>query len=238
VSIAQGDSVALRWLRLNLAGTFEMGAETDYSTVLVNLDQQSDDYWEALGQLGTRITLYQPMRASSLGARLSQIEASATVETWEQTYGELFQAVRMEKSLMFFLLLLVVAIAGFNVIAGQSMVVLHKRSQIAMLRTIGATRGFVLKLFVFQGAFVAVTGTLGGLLLGLLMTSQVNELVDFLGDITGQHLLDGSFFATVPTRLVWLDLALIGVLSLSIALLSAWLPARGASQLPPARHLH
>jgi lipoprotein-releasing system permease protein len=238
VSIAQGDSVALRWLRLNLAGTFEMGAETDYSTVLVNLDQQTDDYWQALGQLGTRITLHQPMQASSLGARLSQIEASAAIETWEQTYGELFQAVRMEKSLMFFLLLLVVAIAGFNVIAGQSMVVLHKRSQIAMLRTIGATRGFVLTLFVFQGAFVAVTGTLGGLLLGLLMTSQVNELVDFLGEITGQHLLDGSFFAAVPTRLVWLDLTLIGVLSLSIALLSAWLPARGASQLPPARHLH
>lgn len=238
VSVAQGDSVSLRWLRLNLAGTFEMGAETDYSMALVNLDQQPDAYWQSLGKLGTRIMLADPMDAAALGARLAAAGDAPQIETWEQTYGELFQAVRMEKSMMFVLLFLVVAIAGFNIIAGQSMMVHDKRSQIAMLRTMGARQSFVLALFLSQGAFVAILGTVAGLLSGLLMTQNVNSLIDGLSALTGQHLLDGSYFVSVPTHLVWWDLSAIGVLSTTIALLSAWLPAKRASQLQPARHLH
>lgn len=238
VSVAQGDSVSLRWLRLNLAGTFEMGAETDYGMVLVNLDQHSDAYWQSLGQLGTRIMLEDPMDAAAVGARLAAIEKSLQIDTWEETYGELFQAVRMEKSMMFALLFLVVAIAGFNVIAGQSMMVHDKRSQIAMLRTMGASRRFILGLFLSQGAFVAVLGTLAGLLLGLLMTANVDALIDALAGLTGQHLLDGSYFVSVPTRVLWWDLSAIVLLSSVVALISAWLPAKRASHLQPARHLH
>lgn len=238
VSVAQGDSVSLRWLRLNLAGTFEMGAETDYSMVLVNLDQQPDSYWQSLGQLGTRIVLEDPMNAAALGTRLAAINQVPQIDTWEETYGELFQAVQMEKSMMFVLLFLVVAIAGFNVIAGQSMMVHDKRSQIAMLRTMGASRGFILGLFLSQGAFVAVLGTFAGLLMGLLMTTNVDLMVDTLAALTGQHLLDGSYFVSVPTHLVWWDLGIIVLLSTSVALVSAWLPANRASRLQPARHLH
>lgn len=238
VSVAQGDSVSLRWLRLNLAGTFEMRAETDYGMVLVNLDQQPDTYWQSLGQLGTRIMLKDPMNAASLGARLATINQSPQIDTWEETYGELFQAVQMEKSMMFVLLFLVVAIAGFNVIAGQSMMVHDKRSQIAMLRTMGASRRFILGLFLSQGAFVAVLGTFVGLLMGVLMTANVDMMVDALAALTGQHLLDGSYFVSVPTHLVWFDLSAIVLLSISVALVSAWLPAKRASQLQPARHLH
>jgi lipoprotein-releasing system permease protein len=238
VAVAQGDSVSLRWLRLNLAGTFEMGAEPDYGMVLVNLDQQTDAYWQSLGQLGTRIMLEEPMDAAAVGARLAAVDNPPQIDTWEETYGELFQAVRMEKSMMFVLLFLVVAIAGFNVIAGQSMMVHDKRSQIAMLRTIGASRGFILVLFMSQGAFVAVLGTAAGFLMGMFMTTHVDGLVDALAALTGQHLLDGSYFVSVPTHMVWWDLSAIVLLSTSVALVSAWLPAKRASQLQPARHLH
>jgi len=67
--------------------------------VLVNLDQQPDPYWQSLGQLGTRIMLKDPMNAASLGARLATINQSPQIDTWEETYGELFQAVQMEKSM-------------------------------------------------------------------------------------------------------------------------------------------
>ena len=178
------------------------------------------------------------MNAASLGARLATINQSPQIDTWEETYGELFQAVQMEKSMMFVLLFLVVAIAGFNVIAGQSMMVHDKRSQIAMLRTMGASRRFILGLFLSQGAFVAVLGTFVGLLMGVLMTANVDMMVDALAALTGQHLLDGSYFVSVPTHLVWFDLSAIVLLSISVALVSAWLPAKRASQLQPARHLH
>jgi lipoprotein-releasing system permease protein len=160
------------------------------------------------------------------------------VDTWEDVYGELFQAVRMEKTMMFVLLLLVVAIAGFNIIAGQSMMVHDKRGQIAMLRTLGADRRFVLSLFLSQGAVVALFGTAAGLGLGMLLTVYVNDVVNVLGAISGQHLLDGSYFVSVPTQIVSSDVLIIALLSSGIALLSSWLPARRASQLNPARYLH
>ena len=238
VAVAQGDSVTLRWLRLSLAGTFEMGAETDYSTVVVNLDQRSDDEWRTLGQLGTRIVLADPMDAPAVKARLTAAMQTPQIVTWEATYGELFQAVRMEKSMMFVLLFLVVAIAGFNIISGQSMMVHDKRSQIAMLRTIGARRRFIFALFLSQGAFIAVLGTTVGLLLGLLMTGNVDALIDALSAITGQHLLEGSYFMSVPTYVAWTDLSIIVLLSIGVALVSSWLPAKRASELAPARHLH
>ena len=237
-TVSQGDSAALRWLRLNLVGTFELRAAPDYSMVLVNLNHRDDVAWEALGQLGTRVMLADPMQASAVGSMLASLDSSEDLETWEEIYGELFQAVRMEKSMMFVLLLLVVAIAGFNIVAGQSMMVHDKRAQIAMLRTLGADRRFVLSLFLSQGALIALVGTLGGLGLGMLLTVFVNELVDFIGALSGQHLLDGSYFALVPTKLVIADLLIIAGMSVVIALLAAWMPARRASQLSPARFLH
>ena len=238
VTVTRGDSVTLRWLRLNLVGTFEMGAETDYSLVLVNLDGHTDDYWRELGQVGTRVMLDSPMQAGDYGRRLRELQPAVAVETWEEVYGELFQAVQMEKTMMFVLLLLVVAIAGFNIIAGQSMMVHDKRAQIAMLRTLGADRRFVLSLFLSQGAVVAVFGTFAGIGLGMLLTVYVNEVVDILGAISGQHLLDGSYFVSVPAQIVSLDVLTIALLSAGIALLSAWLPARRASLLSPAQFLH
>lgn len=238
VTVTRGDSVTLRWLRLNLVGTFEMGAETDYSLVLVNLDGHTDDYWRELGQVGTRVMLDSPMQAGDYGRRLRELQPAVAVETWEEVYGELFQAVQMEKTMMFVLLLLVVAIAGFNIIAGQSMMVHDKRAQIAMLRTLGADRRFVLSLFLSQGAVVAVSGTFAGIGLGMLLTVYVNEVVDILGAISGQHLLDGSYFVSVPAQIVSLDVLTIALLSAGIALLSAWLPARRASLLSPAQFLH
>ena len=238
VTVTRGDSVTLRWLRLNLVGTFEMGAETDYSMVLVNLDGHTDDYWRELGQVGTRVMLDNPMQAGDYGRRLRELQPTVAVETWEEVYGELFQAVRMEKTMMFVLLLLVVAIAGFNIIAGQSMMVHDKRAQIAMLRTLGADRRFVLSLFLSQGAVVAVFGTFAGIGLGMLLTVYVNEVVDILGAISGQHLLDGSYFVSVPAQIVSLDVFIIALLSSGIALLSAWLPARRASLLNPTQFLH
>ena len=238
VTVSRGDSVTLRWLKLNLVGTLEMGAETDYSMVLVNLDGHTDTYWGELGQVGTRVMLDNPMQAGGFGRRLRELEPAVPVDTWEDVYGELFQAVRMEKTMMFVLLLLVVAIAGFNIIAGQSMMVHDKRAQIAMLRTLGADRRFVLSLFLSQGAVVALFGTAAGLGLGMLLTVYVNDVVNVLGAISGQHLLDGSYFVSVPTQIVSSDVLIIALLSSGIALLSSWLPARRASQLNPARYLH
>ena len=88
LTVSQGDSVALRWLRLNLVGTFELRAAPDYSMVLVNLNHRDDVAWQALGQLGTRVMLADTMQASVVGSMLASLDSSGDLETWEEIYGE------------------------------------------------------------------------------------------------------------------------------------------------------
>ena len=103
------------------------------------------------------------MLATDVAAELIAQNSGLKVLTWRQDFGELFQAVQLEKTMMFVLLLLVVAIAGFNIVAGQFMMVSDKRSDIAILRTIGATQRFILSLFLLQGSVISFFGTLAGL---------------------------------------------------------------------------
>jgi len=238
VTKPQGDSAVLVTMRLNLVGTFELGADPDYSMLLVNLAEKNAQEWRSLGKLGVRIQLTDPMLATDVAAELIAQNSELQLVTWTEDFGELFQAVQLEKTMMFVLLLLVVAIAGFNIVAGQFMMVSDKRSDIAILRTIGATQRFILSLFLLQGSVISFFGTLAGLGLGLLLAANIDLVVDALAFFSGKHLLDGSYFVTVPTRILYRDLVLIAVISGALALWSAWLPARSASQLDPAQNLH
>jgi len=238
VTKPQGDSAVLVTMRFNLAGTFELGADPDYSMLIVNLSDKETQEWRSLGALGVRVQLLDPMLAEEVALRLVTENPGLTVLTWRQDFGELFQAVQLEKTMMFVLLLLVVAIAGFNIVAGQFMMVIDKRSDIAILRTIGATQRFILSLFLLQGSVISFFGTLAGLILGLLLAENIDLVVDSLAFFSGKHLLDGSYFVTVPTRILYWDLFFIAVTSGALALWSAWLPARSASQLDPAQNLH
>ena len=118
-------------LKFTLAGTFELGAEPDYSLVVVNLARQSRAAWSRMGDVGLQVQLDDPLQAATVQNMLTQAAPAATIDSWSTTYGELFQAVRLEKSMMFLLLLLVIAIASFNIIAGQTMMVNDKRAAIA-----------------------------------------------------------------------------------------------------------
>jgi lipoprotein-releasing system permease protein len=238
VTKPQGDSAVLVTMRLNLVGTFELGADPDYSMLLVNLAEKNAQEWRSLGKLGIRIELTDPMFATDVAAELIAQNSELQLVTWTEDFGELFQAVQLEKTMMFVLLLLVVAIAGFNIVAGQFMMVSDKRSDIAILRTIGATQRFILSLFLLQGSVISFFGTLAGLGLGLALAANIDLVVDALAFFSGKHLLDGSYFVTVPTRILYWDLVLIAVISGALALWSAWLPARSASQLDPAQNLH
>ena len=238
VTKPQGDSAVLVTMRFNLAGTFELGADPDYSMLIVNLSDKETQEWRSLGALGVRVQLLDPMLAEEVASRLVTENPGLKVLTWRQDFGELFQAVQLEKTMMFVLLLLVVAIAGFNIVAGQFMMVIDKRSDIAILRTIGATQRFILSLFLLQGSVISFFGTLAGLILGLLLAENIDLVVDSLAFFSGKHLLDGSYFVTVPTRILYWDLFFIAVTSGALALWSAWLPARSASQLDPAQNLH
>lgn len=239
LSTPTNDSIVPRLERFTLVGTFEIGAELDYGLVLVGLEDIEARGLGSTGKLGVRIKLADPMRVDTAVAELSVlVPAGWTISDWRSSYGELFRAVKLEKSMMFMLLVLIVAIAAFNIVSAQTMLVNEKRSDIAILRTMGASQGLVLRLVLVQGILVALAGIGFGLLLGLLLANHVTETVALLESLIGARLLDGSYFDTVPSVVLASDIALIAAVSFAFCVISALHPARRAAALNPAEALH
>lgn len=224
--------------RFRLAATFEMGADFDRSLIIVARSAFSEQERRFMGTDGMRLDLEDPADAEPFAAALRSRFPHLQVETWTQTYGALFQAVKIEKALMFLILLLVVAVAGFNIVSGQSMLADDKRAEIAILRSMGAGDGLVLRVFLLQGVAIATAGILVGLVLGALVAANIGDLVATLESWLGFRMLEGSYFFILPSLVLPRDLALIGGLSWLLCLLAAWLPARRAVRQDPLAGLH
>ncbi len=200
LSSPTNDSIVPRLERFTLVGTFEIGAELDYGLVLIGLDDVRARGLGSTGKVGVRVRLADPIHVDVAVAELAKLTPPGwQITDWRSNYGELFRAVRLEKSMMFMLLVLIVAIAAFNIVSAQTMLVNDKRTDIAILRTMGASEGLVLRLVLVQGILVALGGIGFGLLLGLLLANHVTETVSLLESLIGARLLDGSYFDTVPS---------------------------------------
>ena len=170
--IGVGDPVALvlmvpaangarpRIERFTLLATFEVGAEPDATLAVVRFDDIERRGLLASGAAGWRLVFGDPLDVPMIEADLrSSLPPGWRLTTWMDNYGELFRAVGLEKTLMFVSLALVVAIAAFNIVSGQTMLVNEKRRDIAMLTTIGAPSRFLVEVFLVQGFSVAILGT-------------------------------------------------------------------------------
>ena len=239
---ADGGRVQPRFKAFRLQGLFEIGAEFDYALVVVSRAAFDAGEMQRLGADGIRIVLDDPLAAGEFATMVAATghgaEAAAGVETWIQNYGELFLAVRIEKALMFLILLLIVAVAGFNIVSSQTMVIDSKRADIAVLRSLGAAGALVQRVFLLQGVLVATLGIVSGLILGVAAANHIGPIFAVLESWLGLRLLEGSYFETVPSQVLPADLALIGGLSWLLCLLSAWIPARRAARQNPVEGLH
>ena len=174
LTVPRGESLGSTVLRAKVVGTFELGADPDYGLLLMSLAAKPMDTWGQLGQTGMRLQLHNALDAQSLvnslaeAPNLWQGKSEVVISSWVDEYGDLFQAVALEKTLMGTLLLLVIAIAGFNIVAGQLMMVSDKRADIAILRTMGADQSLVRNVFLLQGSLVGLVGTITGLAVGVL----------------------------------------------------------------------
>jgi lipoprotein-releasing system permease protein len=150
-----------------------------------------------------------------------------------------FEAIKMEKTVMFVILTLIVAVAAFNIVSTLVMVVTDKQADIAILRTLGATPGTVMTIFIVQGALIGVFGTLLGLVGGVSLALNIETVVPAIESFFGIQFLssDVYYISDLPSDLRWLDVYKISGLSLIISLLATIYPAWRASRTHPAEAL-
>lgn len=227
-----------RLQRLNVVGVFKVGAELDGSMALIHMaDAAQIQHWQPNQVQSVRLKLKDlymaPQVSKTIAAGLGN---GFKADDWTHTQGSLFSAMKMEKTMIGLLLLMIVAVAAFNIIATLIMVVNDKGADIAILRTIGATPRQIMGIFMVQGTVIGVVGTLIGGVLGVIAAINVSAVVGWLERTTGQHIFtsDVYFISNLPSDLQAGDVIMICSAGLILSFLATVYPAWRAAQIEPA----
>lgn len=230
-----------RLKRFTVAGVFKVGAELDSSLALIHVgDAARLSHWPDNQVEGVRLKLKDLFKAPEVAWRIAgQLGDDYIARDWTRTHGSLFQAIQMEKTMIGLLLLLIVAVAAFNIISTLVMVVTDKKADIAILRTLGMTPRQIMLVFMVQGSVIGVVGTLIGGVLGVVSALNVTEWVAWLEKLVGHKFLssDVYFINYLPSQLRLEDVVLICTAALSMSFLATLYPAWRAARTQPAEAL-
>jgi lipoprotein-releasing system permease protein len=238
---AAGDSIVPRLENFQVAGIFEVGLEEQDSVLaLINLKDA-----EALrgldGPTGIRLKFSDVLKAPQLAREAAaRLPAGLTVRDWTQENEAYFRAIRIEKTMMGFILMLIVAVAVFNIVATLVMVVSDKRTDIAILRTLGMAPRGILGVFMTQGLLIGWLGTLIGVALGVALALHVGAVAQFIEQVFGVHIMDDPdvYYTTgLPSDMHPGDVARIAAAAMLLTLIATIYPAWKASKTQPAEAL-
>lgn len=226
--------------RLTVTGIFSVGAELDANLAVIHI-QDARKLARLAGQAqALRIKTTDLFEAPKIVWELvSQLEGVYSGSDWTRTHGNLFQAIKMEKTMIGLLLLIIVAVAAFNIISTLVMVVTDKQSDIAILRTMGASPRTILQIFMVQGLAIGFVGVAIGTILGIVSALTVSDIIAWIERISGVQFLNGDvyFISYLPSQLLWTDVAMITSSALILSFLATIYPAVRASKIQPAEAL-
>lgn len=190
---------------------------------------------------GIEIRMTDPMLAGTLVGPLSGMLMGQPVyaRDWRHANDTIIGVLQIQKNTMFIVLGMIVLVAAFNVISSLIMLVKDKRADIAILRTVGASSGAILRIFLMCGAFVGVTGTLIGTILGVTVCANIVAIQHFIEDMTGGRVFDSSAFmlTTLPDKVDWIDVSRVVALGLTLSLLATLYPSWRAARTDPVEAL-
>ncbi len=245
VTLAEGTvtpaGIIPRSKRFTVSGIYRVGMfEFDRRLAFVHLDDARRLFRVGDNVSGLRLAVTDLFAAPEI-VREVALEAGGgvLVSDWTRRHVNFFRSIQITKSILFVILLLVIAVAAFNIVSTLVMVVKDKQSDIAILRTIGAQPGEILRIFITQGTVIGVTGTLAGLLLGVVLTLNLENIVAFFESTFGIKFLaaDVYFISDLPADLRWPDVWKVSGIALLLALLSTLYPAWRGARTSPAEAL-
>jgi lipoprotein-releasing system permease protein len=227
--------------QFTVIGIFEAGMfEYDSGLALIHLQDAQKLLRMGDEVSGVRLKLDDLFRAPFVTRELARsLKGNFFLTDWTQSHANFFRAVAIEKRMMFLILLLIVAVAAFNIVSTLVMAVTDKQSDIAILRTLGAKPGSIMRIFIVQGAFIGVFGTLLGVASGILLALNVETVVPLIERMLHMDLFpaDVYYISQLPSKLLWSDVAVIAGISLLISLLATLYPSWAASRINPAEAL-
>ena len=240
-TVTAGGTPLPRLREFLVAGLFEVGLQDHDGTLAlghfadVAALAQEDRAAFSL-QLRFSDALLAPRAAADLAISLP---SGLSIRDWTQDHANYFRAIRIEKTMMALILLLIVAVAAFNIVAMLVMVVTDKRTDIAILRTLGASPSDVTRVFLTQGWVIGWGGVVLGVALGVVLALNVGDIVPWLERIFGFSLMDPSVYyvTRIPSEVRWSQVAIVGGSALLLTTLASVYPARQAAKVAPAEAL-
>jgi len=233
--------IAPRLKRFTVVGVFYIGMyEYDSALSVINLRDAQRLFRTHGGVTGVRVKLDDLFRAPSVREQLAAGPLSHYwVRDWTSSHANWFRAVGIEKRMIFLLLLLIVAVAAFNIVSTLVMVVTDKQSDIAILRTLGLSPRSVMGIFMVQGTVIGVIGTLLGFIGGVSLSLNLDTVIPFIEHLFGIHFLDPSvyYISELPSDLHWSDVSMICSVSFLLGVVATIYPAWRASRVQPAEAL-
>jgi lipoprotein-releasing system permease protein len=256
LNVRTGDSVVLiapagtatptgvvpRMRRFRVAGIFESGMyEFDRGLALVNMEDAARLFRSGAAATGLRLAFTDPLQAPR---RVREVALSLGgpgyyVNDWTQDHANFFRSIEITKSMMFLILLMIVAVAAFNIVATLVMIVKEKQTDIAILRTLGAAPRNVLLIFAIQGVLIGLAGTVLGAALGTLLADNLQALVGGLEHLLGTQFLDARvyYMSQLPAYVEWGDVFKVCGVAFLLCVLATIYPAWRAARTAPAEAL-
>jgi lipoprotein-releasing system permease protein len=230
-----------RLKQFTVEGVFEVGMfEYDSSLALIHLADAQKLYGMGNDASGVRLKLKDLFQSREVTRELfTRLKGDLYISDWTRSHANYFRAVQIEKTMMFIILLLIVAVAAFNIVSTLVMAVTDKQADIAILRTLGASPGGIMKIFVVQGALIGVIGTLIGVVGGVILALNIDVVVPFLERLFSIRFLSREvyYITELPSDLQTGDVVSIGLVSLLLSLFATLYPSWRAARVNPAEAL-
>ncbi len=231
-----------RLRRFNVVGVFEVGMlEYDRGRAFIHMQDAAKLLRLPKGGVhGVRLKLQDMFRARIVASELAEKMPEAYwIEDWTRRHSNFFKAVQMERRVMFVILTLILTVAAFNIVSTLIMVVTDKQSDIAILRTLGASPGSVMKIFMVNGTIIGVFGTLIGAMFGVLVAANIENIVGSLEALFSVKFIDPNvyYISELPSDLRWPDVIWISSVSFGLSVVATLYPAWRASKVQPAEAL-
>ena len=224
-----------------IAGIFDVGMSDFDSSIVYMPLSLAQTYFKYPGSVtAIEIQVEDPDQARFITEDIVDVAGPGVrVLSWEQTNSTFFNALQVERNVMFLILTLIIVVAAFNIIAGLIMLVKDKGRDIAILRTMGATRGIIMRVFFLAGASVGVTGTILGLILGIVFCDNIEAVRRFLESLTGTELFSAEiyFLSTIPAVMDWGETAAVVLMALVLSFAATLYPSWRAARTDPVEAL-